>query len=166
MFRLLVTCGFTLALFLSAPVARAAEGESPNEFSGNLSTLGRKPDWSELEKYQATITHDEFVHLLDDVYCPKGYNPDLIQIEPDAAQILTESGGKNRFVLRFAKSDADRLPLTHWWNAPAALPQPGGRVRWPVSTSRSIPAISAGAGQKWKNAGLRSARSRRCRKAT
>jgi len=108
-------------LVLLAAGARALEEEPPNEFSGNLSTLGRKPDWSELEKYQATITHDEFVHLLNDVYCAPGYNPDLFRIEPDAVRILTESGKQNRFVLHFAKSDAERLPLTHWWSDPAAL---------------------------------------------
>jgi len=64
-------------LVLLASGARALEEKPPNEFSGNLSTLGRKPDWSELEKFQATITHDEFVHLLNDVYCAPGYNPDL-----------------------------------------------------------------------------------------
>ena len=124
MFRSLVTRGLALLLLLGAPAARAVDEESPNEFAENLSTLGRKPDWSELEKYQATITHDEFVHLLNDVYCTRGYNPDLIKIEPDTARILTESGTQNHFVLHFAKSDADRLPLTHWWTAPAALPTP------------------------------------------
>ena len=56
--------------------------------AANLSALGRKPDWSELEKYQATITHDEFVHLLEQVYGSHGYNPDLIKVEPEAARIL------------------------------------------------------------------------------
>jgi len=109
-------------LVLLAPGARALETEPPNEFSGNLSTLGRKPDWSELEKFQATITHDEFVHLLNDVYCAPGYNPDLFRIEPDAVGILTESGGQNRFVLHFAQGDAERLSSAHWWSDPAALP--------------------------------------------
>jgi len=111
MFRLLVTHGLALALSLGASLAQTLEEESPNEFSGNLSTLGRKPDWTELEKYQATITHDEFVHLLNDVYCVPGYNLDLFKIGPDAVQILTESGGQNRFVLHFAKSDTDRLQI-------------------------------------------------------
>ena len=52
------------------------------------------------------MTHDEFVHLLNDVYCPQGYNPDLIQIEPETARILTKTGTQDRFALHFAKSDA------------------------------------------------------------
>jgi hypothetical protein len=122
MFRSVVTHGLVLALFLGVPVARGVDEESPAGFTGNLSALGRKPDWSQLEKYQATITHDEFVHLLRTVYCSHGYNPDLFKIEPDSVQILTESGTQNRFVLHFARDDADRHPLTHWWTAPAALP--------------------------------------------
>src|SRR5437762_11715379 len=121
MFRFSAGCALAILLSLGAPATRAVEEELPNDAGANLSTLGRPPDWSELQKYQATITHDEFVHLLNDVYCPYGYNPDLIQIEPEAVQILTESGTQNHFVLHFAKSDPDRLPLTHWWSAPAAL---------------------------------------------
>lgn len=126
MFRSLVTHGLAFFLLLTGPAARAVDEELPNESASNLSTLGRKPDWSELEKYQATITHDEFVHLLNDVYCSRGYNPDLIKIEPDAARILTATGTQNYFVLHFAKSEADRLPLTQWWTAPSALSAPGG----------------------------------------
>lgn len=122
MFRSPGTRSLLFALFLGISSARAVDEESPNEFAESLSALARKPDWSELQRYQATITHDEFVHLLNDVYCPHGYNPYLIQIEPEAVRILTESGTQNRFLLHFAKSDADRLPLTHWWSAPAALP--------------------------------------------
>jgi hypothetical protein len=124
MFRFVHNCGFALALLAVVSHACAAENESPNQFAPNLSALGRKPDWSELQKYQATMTHDEFVHLLKDVYCPQGYNPDLIQIEPETAKILTESGTENRFVLNFAKSEEDRLPVTRSWTEPASLRGP------------------------------------------
>jgi hypothetical protein len=126
MFRALLTCSVILAFFLGVSHVYALEEESPNQFAQSLSALGRKPDWSELQKYDATITHDEFIHLLNDVYCPQGYNPDLIQVEPEAAKILSESGTQNRFVLNFAKTEADRLPITQSWTAPAALPPPGG----------------------------------------
>ena len=126
MFRSLVTRGLALVLFLGVASARAVEEESPAEFAEGRSTLGRKPDWSELEKYQTTMTHDEFVHLLKDVYCLPGYDPDLFKIEPETVSILTESGTQNRFVLHFAKNEADRLPVTNWWTAPAALPAPQG----------------------------------------
>src|SRR5262244_1799791 len=71
---LLTFCFFSLAL---------SEGAADN-----IGILGSKPKWSVLEHYQETITHDEFAHLIHDVYCTHGFAPDLIEINPDAARIL------------------------------------------------------------------------------
>ncbi len=122
MFRSLFTCGLALVFFLGAPVAPAVDEVLPDESSTNLSTLGRKPDWSELERYQATITHGEFVNLLEHVYASHGYNPELIKIEPDQVRIATTAGKPEYFVLRFVKNAADRLPSPHFWTAPGVLP--------------------------------------------
>ncbi|MEO5716989.1 MAG: hypothetical protein ABIR29_00270, partial [Chthoniobacterales bacterium] len=122
MFRPLLTRGLALLFLLGLPAAWAVDEELPNESAANLSTLGRKPDWSELERYQATITHNEFVNLLDHVYATRGYNPELIKIEPDLVRIATTAGTSDYFVLHFAKDAADRLPIPHWWTAPGALP--------------------------------------------
>jgi hypothetical protein len=115
MFRCLVWRGLALFLLAGAPAVQAIEEEPPKDLAANLSTLARVPDWSELEKFQATITHDEFAQLLDSVYCTRGYNPDLIKIEEDDACILTKSGSQDYFVLRFAKSDAERLQVPRGW---------------------------------------------------
>ena len=122
MFRSLVTRGLALLFLFGTPSLRAVEEELPNESSANLSALGRRPDWSELERYQGSITHDEFVDLLEHVYATHGYRPELIKIEPEAARILTAAGTQDYFVLRFAKSAAERLPSLHWWKATNALP--------------------------------------------
>lgn len=124
MFCSLVTGGFAFLFLLGAPAARALDEDPPDEPAVNLSALGRKPDWSELEKYQATIGHDEFVHLLEQVYCPRGYRPGLIKIEVDAARILTRAGTENYFVLHFAKSAVDCRPVPRWWTAPGAFAVP------------------------------------------
>ncbi|MBA3651882.1 MAG: N-acetylmuramoyl-L-alanine amidase, partial [Chthoniobacterales bacterium] len=121
MFRLLVMRGFAL-LLLAAPAAGAVEEALPNESAAHLSTLGRKPDWSELDKYQATITHDEFVQLFRQIYATRGCNPDLIKVELDVARILTAAETQNYFVLHFAKGEADRRPVPRWWAVPGALP--------------------------------------------
>src|SRR6266849_967649 len=63
----------------------------------NLGVLGSKPKWEVLENYQGTITHDEFAHLINDVYCTHGFAPDLIKIDNDAAQILTNRESHNIF---------------------------------------------------------------------
>jgi N-acetylmuramoyl-L-alanine amidase len=124
MFRLLVMRGLALLLLAGTTVARAIDEESPNEPASNLSTLGRTPDWSQLEKYQGSITHDEFVHLLDDVYCTRGYGTGLIRVEPEEARILTKSGTQDYFVLHFAKSAADGRLVRQWWTDPRSLPMP------------------------------------------
>ncbi|MDQ3200243.1 MAG: N-acetylmuramoyl-L-alanine amidase [Verrucomicrobiota bacterium] len=125
MFRSLVTRGLAL-LLLGSAAAGAVDEELPNESAANLSTLGRAPDWSELEKYQGSMTHDEFVSRLENVYGRHGYDPELIKVEPDLARILVKRGGPGYFVLHFAKSEADRLPVAHWWKAPGALPPSKG----------------------------------------
>ncbi len=121
MFRCLVWRGLALFLLAGAPAVQAIEEEPPKDLTANLSTLGRVPDWNELEKFQATITHDDFVRLLDSVYCTRGYNPDLIKIEEDDARILTKSGSEDYFVLRFAKSDAERLQMPRRWTEAGGL---------------------------------------------
>ena len=116
--------GLALLLLAGVPTARTIDEESPDEPASNLSTLGRAPDWSELEKYQGTITHDEFVHLLDDVYCTRGFKPELIKVEPEEARILTKSRTQDYFVLHFANNAADRRPVTQWWTEPQSLSAP------------------------------------------
>ena len=117
MFRIFVTCGLALLLFASLPAARAFDRDAAQDTTASLSALGRAPDWSELEKYQSTITRDDFIRLLEHVYCPRGYDPDLITVEPDLARILTTSGTQDYFVLHFAKDDSACLPPKHSWTS-------------------------------------------------
>ncbi len=122
MFRFSASCALASLFLFATPPARAADEESPNDTAGNLSTLGRRPDWSELEKYQGTITHDEFLHLLKDVYCLHEASPEVIRVEPESARILMTKGTQKFFVLRFARGEAERLHFERWWAPPAALP--------------------------------------------
>jgi hypothetical protein len=119
MFRRLATHGLTLLLFLGSPFARAFDFEGIQDSAANLSVLGTTPDWRELEKYQNTITHDEFVQRLEQVYCPRGYDSHLISVEPGQARILTKRDTQDYFVLHFANDDASRLSPIHWWWTPA-----------------------------------------------
>src|SRR6266705_3380718 len=91
---------------LIAAVTVLGAGDAPN-----LSTLGRRPDWSDLEKYQETMTHDRFVELINHVYCTRGFSPDMIKIEADSATILTDKTAKTFLKLRFASTNADAKPL-------------------------------------------------------
>ena len=167
MFRSLVTRGLALLFLCSAPALRAVDEDLPNESSANLSTLGRKPDWSELERYQGTITHDEFVNLLEHVYATHGYNPELIKIEPDAVADPDRRRDAELFrpPVRQERGRSSAHPALVDGAAGISRPWPE-RGHWPDFTSRSIPVTSAGAGRKWKSAGSRSGTPRRCRRAT
>src|SRR5437870_6869624 len=88
----------------------------------NLGVLGSKPKWSVLENYQDTITHDEFAHLINDVYCTHGFAQDLIKIDNDAAQILTNRESRSTFTLRFASDPNSKARIPRLWRPAKSLP--------------------------------------------
>ena len=96
----------------------------------NVSVLGSKPKWSVLENYQETITHDEFAHLLNDVYCTHGFAPDLIEINEKTARVLMNRETQKFFTLRFAENPATagRKPVPRLWRpAKSLLPPRSGK---------------------------------------
>src|SRR5438105_10744701 len=103
-----------VALFLSifSPGGHAAD---------NLGVLGARPRWNALEKYQETITHDEFARLINNVYCTHGFAPDLIAIDEKSARILTNRNAQKFFTLRFAQDEASREPVPRLWRLPRSL---------------------------------------------
>jgi hypothetical protein len=102
------------ALFIGTPLLHAQR----------LSALGAKPDWTRLEAYQETITHDEFVRLLDHVYAPGGAAKGVIDVQPDAAVIKMTLTPPTEFRLRFAASAAAAKPAPRYWRPPAQLGTP------------------------------------------
>jgi hypothetical protein len=100
-------------LFIFPPVLQAGD---------NVSVLAAKPKWSVLEHYQETITHDEFAHLINDVYCTHGCADDLIKIDNDSARILRNRAAQSYFTLSFAKDEASRAPVPRRWRPVKSLP--------------------------------------------
>src|SRR4029077_12798447 len=88
----------------------------------NISVLGNKPRWDVLEHYQQTITHDEFAHLINDVYCTHGFASDLIEIEGNTARILVNRAAQEFFTLRFAANSAECKPVPRLWHQAKSLP--------------------------------------------
>jgi hypothetical protein len=88
----------------------------------NLGILGARPRWSVLEKYQQTITHDEFAHLINDVYCTHGFAPDLIEINEKTARLMVNRESQKCFTLRFADNAAGRESVPHLWRPATSLP--------------------------------------------
>ena len=88
----------------------------------NLGVLGSKPKWDVLENYQGTITHDDFAYLINDVYCTHGFAPDLIKIDNEAAQILTNRESHNVFTLHFAPDANSKARIPRLWRPAKSLP--------------------------------------------
>lgn len=85
--------------------------------------LADPPKWKSLEKYQRTITHDEFERLVRDVYCAHGISPDFLRIEPDFACILMDQHAQTWFTLHFAKNEQSRRPVKSDWRSAQSLPR-------------------------------------------
>src|SRR5207244_5323558 len=88
----------------------------------NVSILGSNPKWNVLEKYQGTITHDEFIRLIQDVYCTHGFAPDLVEINEKTARVPMNRESRKFFTLRFAENTAGRKSVPHLWRPARSLP--------------------------------------------
>jgi hypothetical protein len=104
---------FAFCWLLSPPALHAAD---------NVSILGSRPKWSVLEKYQDTIMHDEFAHLINDVYCTHGLAADLIEINEKTARILVNRAAQSFFTLRFAEHQTSGNPVPRLWRPTSSLP--------------------------------------------
>jgi N-acetylmuramoyl-L-alanine amidase len=86
-----------------------------------LGPLAPRPDWSDLDPFQETITRVDFLALLDSVYAPHGAWKTYIQVGADSAAIKT-STGQPPYVLRFAAAPGMARPPARTWRARAQLP--------------------------------------------
>jgi hypothetical protein len=88
----------------------------------NIGILGTKPKWEVLENYQRTITHDEFAHLINDVYCTHGVPDELIKIDNNAARIVTTREPQKIFTLQFATDANSKGHIPRLWRPAESLP--------------------------------------------
>src|SRR5207248_10486082 len=110
----LVFCAsFSLSLSIFCDCAGGAD---------NIGILGSKPKWDVLENYQRTITHDEFAHLIHDVYCAHGIPGDLIKIDNDSALIVTDRAAQKTFTLQFASDENSKAHIPRLWRPAKSLP--------------------------------------------
>ena len=113
LFRPSLVVGFSLQLSILCGSAIAAD---------NLGIVGAKPKWDVLEHYQGTITHDEFTHLVNDVYCTHGIPNDLIKIDNESAQIVTSRDPHDVFTLEFAPDENSRAHVPRLWRPASSMP--------------------------------------------
>jgi hypothetical protein len=82
-------------------------------FSQRLTPLSHAPDWSRLDRFQETITRDEFVKLLNTVYAPDGAGAQWIKLEPN--DVVIQENAKVQFILRFAPNPGAAKPVPRYW---------------------------------------------------
>lgn len=86
--------------------------------------LADPPNWKALDKFQKTITHDEFEQALRGIYCTQGISEELIRIDPEVACILTDRDAQSWFTLRFAQNGTKPARVPRKWRPSSALPRP------------------------------------------
>lgn len=89
-----------------------------------LSVLAPAPDWTELERFQETITRAEFQRLLEEVYAPGGAAQGIIELRDSEAVIKTQLRLPATWTLRFAPDASSRKPIPRFWKPAAELPPP------------------------------------------
>jgi len=100
-------------LSLFALVLCSASGE-------RISPLAPKPKWSDLDRYQQTITRSDFQFLLEEVYAPNGAWKPFIEIDETSASIQTSVGGKP-YVLHFAPEAKASKPVPRFWRGKSQM---------------------------------------------
>ena len=94
-------------------------------FAGPLSPLAPRPDWSQLDAYQRTITRSDFVHWIDEVYSPDGGFSRYLDYGPGEVSIYSDLGHRERlFTLHFASSESACAPLPYHYHTQAVSHDP------------------------------------------
>jgi N-acetylmuramoyl-L-alanine amidase len=85
-----------------------------------LTPLATPPDWSSLNRFQQTITKDEFIRLLTQVYAPRDAWGNYFAIADDHVEVMT-APGRPPFRLDFAPDQASAKPIPRYWNPTRSL---------------------------------------------
>jgi N-acetylmuramoyl-L-alanine amidase len=85
-----------------------------------LTPLATPPDWSSLDRFQRTITKDEFTRLLTQIYAPRDAWREYFTITDDHVEVVT-SPGRSPFRLEFAPDPASAEPIPRYWNPARSL---------------------------------------------
>ena len=118
----MITRCLKLSKFAAFLFVFALQPAAVSRAAANISPLGKAPDWQSLEKFQETITRDDFTRLLQNVYCTRGVPEKLIKVEDETARILIDKDEQRFFTLRFAKDPAAAKPPPRDWRPASALP--------------------------------------------
>ena len=85
-----------------------------------LTPLATPPDWSSLNRFQRTITKDEFTRLLTQVYAPREAWREYFTMADDHVTAVT-TPGQPPFRLDFAPDQASAKPVPRYWSPTRSL---------------------------------------------
>ena len=89
-------CGFVGLVYLLWSLLAVAK----------LTDLADPPDWSRLDSFQKSISKQEFLRQLNEVYCPrKSWWSPWIEIEENRARIRKKAGSDDWYDLQFLESN-------------------------------------------------------------
>ena len=115
-------------------------------YNEHLSMLGDAPQWAALDGFQNTITKDEFVRLLTEVYTLSDDWKRFITIEEDHALITQSVGDPEQPPYKLEFAAEAKTPPRYWRSAAQLGPAPEGKP-----LDRMVIAIDAGhiGGEQW-----------------
>lgn len=85
-----------------------------------LSSLEKAPDWSQLDRFQETISRQDFLQLLDTVYAPRQAWQATIIVDQKNARIRQTLTPPSDYVLRFG----DKPLPERAWHLPSEISHP------------------------------------------
>ena len=102
-----------------------------------LSPLAPRPSWSELERYQQSITREEFLCQLRTLYSPDGGWEEFVRLGDDRAWLVTNSKDPSQiFELRFATKKRPARATSGFWRTRAQIQ--AVRARSPAAPGRPL----------------------------
>jgi len=120
----------TLATTASAQHPLPFPKSLPRTSDPHLAALGHPPDWSQLDPWQSTLTHDNFHTLLTEIYTDGSDAwQQWIDLHPDHADIVMRASRPlERYVLRFANDEESAHPgptpgrrSARYWRLPSEM---------------------------------------------
>jgi N-acetylmuramoyl-L-alanine amidase len=119
--------GLLVAFLLLRPAThtpRPTPPEIPAPPPTRLSILAEPPEWPSLNRFQHTISRNEFEKLLTEIFTTDDTWREFITIRDEAAEIVTSSDpAEPPFILSFASTE-QTLPTPRTWQNTASLPVP------------------------------------------
>lgn len=87
-----------------------------------LSDLAQFPDWSDLDRYQGTISRSDFLREMNDIYTTSSAWLEWFDIGDDTVTIQT--GTDEPYVLNFAPDGISAIPSRRWRSSDQLPPAP------------------------------------------